>query len=71
MTAFYNLNQNLIIPIIIHQLFNFFAGIINGNVIDIILYNAIFYSAAAVLIIIINPKDVLYEKKAAKINAWL
>lgn len=60
MTAFYNLNQNLIVPIIIHQFFNFLAGIINGNIIDIIMYNAIFYSAAAVLIIIINPKNVLY-----------
>lgn len=42
MTAFYNLNQNLIIPIIIHQFFNFFIGIINGNLIDLIMYNAIF-----------------------------
>ncbi|MBM7678911.1 membrane protease YdiL (CAAX protease family) [Gracilibacillus alcaliphilus] len=60
MTAFYNLNQNLIVPIIIHQFFNFFAGVINGNVIDIIMYNAIFYLAAAVLISLINPKNVLY-----------
>ncbi|MFJ6208657.1 lysostaphin resistance A-like protein [Lysinibacillus sp. NPDC092081] len=60
MTAFYNLNQNLVIPIIIHQLFNFFIGIINGNLIDLLMYNAIFYLGAAVLIIIINPKNVLY-----------
>ncbi|EJS63139.1 hypothetical protein ICU_04745 [Bacillus cereus BAG2X1-1] len=63
MTAFYNLNQNLIIPIIIHQFFNFFIGIINGNLIDLIMYNAIFYLAVAVLIIIINPKKVLYGKE--------
>lgn len=62
MTAFYNLNQNLIIPIIIHQFFNFFIGIINGNLIDLIMYNAIFYLVVAVLIIIINPKNVLYGK---------
>lgn len=60
MTAFYNLNQNLIIPIIIHQFFNFFIGIINGNLIDLIMYNSIFYLVVAVLIIVINPNKVLY-----------
>ena len=63
MTAFYNLNQNLIIPIIIHQFFNFFIGIINGKLIGLIMYNAIFYFVAAVVIIIINPKKVLYGKE--------
>ncbi|HDR4898011.1 TPA: CPBP family intramembrane metalloprotease [Bacillus cereus] len=60
MTAFYNLNQNLIIPIIIHQFFNFFIGIINGNLINLIMYNAIFYLVVAVVMIVINPKKVLY-----------
>lgn len=63
MTAFYNLNQNLIIPIIIHQFFNFFIGIINGNLIDLIMYNAIFYLVVAVFMIVINPKRVLYGRK--------
>ncbi|WP_018759051.1 CPBP family intramembrane glutamic endopeptidase [Paenibacillus terrigena] len=63
MTAFYNLNQNLIIPIIIHQFFNFFIGIINGKLIDLIMYNAIFYFVTAVVIIIINPKKVLYGNR--------
>ncbi|CAH2713056.1 hypothetical protein BACCIP111895_00189 [Neobacillus rhizosphaerae] len=67
MAAFYNLNQTLIIPIIIHQFFNFFIGLINGNLIDLIMYNAIFYLVVAVLIIIINPKKVLYGKKATTI----
>ncbi|MGE6515947.1 CPBP family intramembrane glutamic endopeptidase [Lysinibacillus sphaericus] len=67
MTAFYNLNQNLIIPIIIHQFFNFFIGLINGNLLDLIMYNAIFYLAVAVLIIIINPKKVLYGKEDTNI----
>lgn len=62
MAAFYNLNQNLLIPITIHHNFNFFIGIINGQLSDLILYNAIFYGIAAVLIIIINPKKVLYGK---------
>ncbi|MED2013208.1 type II CAAX endopeptidase family protein [Bacillus wiedmannii] len=60
MTAFYNLNQNLMIPIIIHQFFNFFIGILNGNLIDLIMYNAIFYLVVAVVLIVVNPKRVLY-----------
>ncbi|CAM3867250.1 MULTISPECIES: CPBP family intramembrane glutamic endopeptidase [Bacillus cereus group] len=60
MTAFYNLNQNLTIPIIIHQFFNFFIGIINGNLIDLIMYNAIFYLVVAAALIVVNPKRVLY-----------
>ncbi|MGE7920077.1 CPBP family intramembrane glutamic endopeptidase [Viridibacillus sp. NPDC093762] len=67
MTAFYNLNQNLIIPIVIHQFFNFFIGIINGNLIDLMMYNAIFYFVVALLIIVINPKKVLYGKEATNI----
>lgn len=67
MTAFYNLNQNLIIPIIIHQFFNFFIGIINGNLIDLIMYNAIFYLVVALLIIVINPKKVLYGREDTNI----
>lgn len=62
MAAFYNLNQNLIIPIIIHFFFNLFIGIINGKLTELMLYNAIFYLIAAVLIIVINPKKVLYGK---------
>ncbi|MGG0154363.1 CPBP family intramembrane glutamic endopeptidase [Bacillus mycoides] len=63
MTAFYNLNQNLIIPIIIHQFFNFFIGIINGNLIDLLMYNAIFYLVVAVFMIVINPKRILYGRE--------
>lgn len=67
MAAFYNLNQNLIIPIIIHQFFNFFIGLLNENLIDLIMYNATFYLVVAVLIIIINPKKVLFGTKATNI----
>ena len=63
MTAFYNLNQNLIIPIIIHQLFNFFIGLINGNLLELIMYSAILYSVVAVLLIVINPKTYCMEMK--------
>ncbi len=68
MAAFYNLNQNLIISIVIHHSFNFFIGIINENLVDLIMYNAFLYLAAAVLLIIINPKKVLYGKGDTKIN---
>ncbi|GIN72320.1 CAAX amino protease [Bacillus sp. J14TS2] len=67
MTAFYNLNQNLIIPIIIHQFFNFFIGLINGNLIDLIMYSAIFYFVAAMFLVVINPKKVLYGKNSTNI----
>ncbi|MGE7885003.1 CPBP family intramembrane glutamic endopeptidase [Bacillus sp. NPDC094077] len=66
MTTFYNLNRNLIIPMIIHFFFNFFIGIINGQLIELIMYNAIFYLIVAVLIIVINPKKVLYGNKVTK-----
>ncbi|MGE7688325.1 CPBP family intramembrane glutamic endopeptidase [Lysinibacillus sp. NPDC097214] len=68
MTACYNLNQNLIIPIIIHQLFNFLIGLINGNLLDLIMYNAILYFVVAVLFIIINPKNVLYGQKGTNLR---
>ncbi|MFE3576379.1 CPBP family intramembrane glutamic endopeptidase [Lysinibacillus sp. NPDC059133] len=71
MTACYNLNQNLIIPIIIHQFFNFFIGLINGNLLDLIMYNAIFYFGVAVLIIIINPNNVLYGKEETTEGEYL
>ncbi|WP_411501168.1 lysostaphin resistance A-like protein [Bacillus thuringiensis] len=67
MTTFYNLNQNLIVPIIIHFFFNLFIGIINGQLIELIMYTAIFYSIVAILLIIINPKKVLYGNKIKKI----
>jgi membrane protease YdiL (CAAX protease family) len=66
--AFYNLNQNLIISIVIHHSFNFFIGIINENLVDLMMYNAFLYLAAAVLLIIINPKKVLYGKGDTNIN---
>ncbi|MBB4822898.1 membrane protease YdiL (CAAX protease family) [Sporosarcina luteola] len=63
MTAFYNLNRNLTIPIAIHFFFNLFFDIINGNLIDLFMYNALLYGIAALLLIVINPKKVLYGKK--------
>jgi membrane protease YdiL (CAAX protease family) len=63
MTAFYNLNKNLLITIIIHQLFNFLIGIINGELLDKFMYCAIVYCVVAVILIVVNPKKVLYRGK--------
>ena len=68
MTAFYNLNKNLLIPIIIHQLFNFLIGIINGSLIDLIMYYAILYSLVAAVLVVINPKEALYGKTSLAIG---
>ncbi|KMK77914.1 CPBP family intramembrane glutamic endopeptidase [Alkalihalobacillus pseudalcaliphilus] len=71
-TAFYNLNKNLLIPIIIHQLFNFLMVIINGNVIELLKYYAILYFVVAIMLIVLNPKKVLFGKEATKmINGHL
>lgn len=63
MAAFYNLNKNLMIPIIIHQLFNVFIGLINGNIIEVVGYSAVLYSIVAIGLIIINPKQSLYSNR--------
>lgn len=63
MATFYNLNNNLLIPIIIHQLFNFFIGITTLEVIELIKYYSILYFLVAIILIVINPSKVLYGNK--------
>ena len=63
MTVFYNLNQNLIIPIVIHQLFNFFIQIINADVTKLVSYAASLYLGVAIVLVMVNPKQVLYRRK--------
>ena len=58
-TVFYNLNKNLLIPIMIHQLFNFLIGIISWKLIELIKYYAILYLFVAIILVIINPRKVL------------
>nr|WP_275583713.1 CPBP family intramembrane glutamic endopeptidase [Priestia taiwanensis] len=62
MTTFYNINRNLVIPIIIHQLFNYFMTIQIGNRVDIFVSTAILYVIAAVALILINYKQSLYKR---------
>lgn len=60
---FYQLNRNLIIPILTHQLLNFFLAIQESDMISLIRANAIGYLFAAVGCIIINYKKSLYSKQ--------
>lgn len=60
-TLFYNLNKNLLIPIVIHQLFNFSLVIIKGDLLDILVYIMLAYFVVAMILIVINPKGILYK----------
>lgn len=66
MTVFYNLNNNLIIPIIIHQLFNFLLGLISGNLLELLGYYTSFYVIVAFILMAINPKGLLYARKYSR-----
>lgn len=62
MTLFYNLNKTLLVPIIIHQLFDFFLAFSMGqDLLKSLSYTAISYFAVAIILIIINPKQQLYR----------
>ncbi len=63
MTAFYNLNHNLFIPIIIHQLFNYSLGIQTGDLLDNLTTTAILYLITAVIFIFLNYKNCLYKNR--------
>ena len=59
-TVFYNLNRNLLVPIMIHQLFNFLIGIISWDLIELIKYYAILYLLVAIILVIMYQRKVLY-----------
>ena len=69
-TVFYNLNKNLVIPIMIHQLFNFLIGIISWDLIELIKYYAILYLLVAIILVIMNPRKVLYGNISTQIK-WI
>ena len=58
--AFYNLNHNLIIPILIHQLNNYLTWIQVNDGLYMMTLNAIFYS----IVVLVNYKKCLYGKCA-------
>lgn len=59
-TVFYNLNHNLVIPILIHQLFNYLMAIQMGDRLQILMSTALFYFIVAVGLVFINYKKCLY-----------
>lgn len=67
-TAFYNLNKNLLIPILIHQLLNFLALLIHTDTLKAFYYMAPLYVIAALVLLVINPKKVLYGAKRVNIG---
>ncbi|WP_228275694.1 CPBP family intramembrane glutamic endopeptidase [Gracilibacillus oryzae] len=60
-TAFYNLNRNLIIPILIHQLFNYSMAIQAGDVLNVLTVTSILYLIVAGVIVLVNYKNCLYR----------
>lgn len=62
-TFFYNLNKNLLIPILIHQSFNFFLYLSQNMRINSIWYTLLAYGFAGLVLIVVNPMQVLYGKK--------
>ncbi|WP_162551167.1 CPBP family intramembrane glutamic endopeptidase [Paenibacillus tepidiphilus] len=60
-TACYNLNHNLVIPILIHQLFNYFIAIQAGDLLQILTVTAVLYIFAAGIVVWMNP-DVLSKQ---------
>lgn len=70
-TFFYNLSRNLLIPILIHQLFNFSLVIVKGDVLDILSYVVPLYLVVAIILIVINPMEILYKKTGKRCLWWL
>ncbi|MFJ7736455.1 lysostaphin resistance A-like protein [Lysinibacillus sp. NPDC097287] len=60
-TAFYNLNHNLIISIMIHQLFNYFMGIQVGNILNTLTVTSVLYLIVAVVLVLVNYRKCLYR----------
>ncbi len=50
-TVFYNLNHNLMIPIMMHQLFNYLLAIKSGNQLYVLTINALLYFLTAFIVI--------------------
>lgn len=64
--AFYNLNRNLVIPMLTHQLLNFFLGMQTGDILHIFRVTAIAYSIAAIVLILVNYRKCLYGNTQKK-----
>jgi membrane protease YdiL (CAAX protease family) len=62
-TTFYNLNNNLVIPILIHQLVNYSMSLIKLDVLQVLFYITPLYLILAAILIAINPNKALYRKR--------
>lgn len=58
-TVFYNLNRNLVIPIMIHQLFNYFMAIQIGDTLHILTVTTLLYFLLAVILVSVNYRKYL------------
>lgn len=67
-TAFYNLNRNLIIPILVHQLFNFLLVIQTGDLLNNMGVTALLYAVAALVLILVNHEKCLYGKEIHRLG---
>ncbi|WP_258278691.1 CPBP family intramembrane glutamic endopeptidase [Paenibacillus sp. SC116] len=63
MTVFYNLNHNLVIPILVHQLFNYFMAVQTGDRLQILLVTALFYFVVAVGLVFATRNKLLKVEK--------
>ena len=67
-TAFYNLNHNLIIPILIHQLLNYTFALINTDILLNLTTFAFIYLFIAIVTIAVNYKHCLRERNLIPIS---
>jgi membrane protease YdiL (CAAX protease family) len=62
MTYFYNKNKNLLIPIVMHQLLNYFGFIIKTDGLQMMFYMSLLYLAVAIVLIAVNPQKALFPR---------
>jgi membrane protease YdiL (CAAX protease family) len=59
-TAFYNINKNLVIPIVIHLLFNLVFTLVGLDALQALQYISPWYLLFVLVLLIANPKKALY-----------
>lgn len=59
MGFFYKLNKNILVPIVMHFLFNFLLALIIAELLWMLVFVCSCYLVVAVVLIVINPKKVL------------
>ncbi len=59
-TAFYNMNRNLVIPIVIHLLFNLVFSLVGPDALQALEYISPWYLLFVLALLIANPKKALY-----------